>query len=125
MALKSNRLDMPVACDCLAGFKSTYLQKNANFVRCFFSFGQAAMFLNEEEYGWLAKLAKTPCCTKGGSCKYVFHTVAGMQIVKASNFLLEAWKDAGRKGDVNFNQIRSKKALHIINSSLFRAVIKS
>ncbi|MEQ2188217.1 hypothetical protein GOODEAATRI_012785, partial [Goodea atripinnis] len=71
------------------------------------SFGQAALFLSKEEYGWLERLIKTSCCTMASRCEFVFHTVNGNQIFKPVNLLQEAWVDAGLKGTVNFTQIRS------------------
>ncbi|MEQ2257733.1 hypothetical protein ILYODFUR_037805, partial [Ilyodon furcidens] len=71
------------------------------------SFGQAALFLSKEEYGWLERLIKTSCCTMASRCEFVFHSVNGNQIFKPVNLLQEAWVDAGLKGTVNFTQIRS------------------
>ncbi|KAK5605275.1 hypothetical protein CRENBAI_017077 [Crenichthys baileyi] len=81
------------------------------------SFGQAALFLSKEEYGWLERLIQTSCCTMASRCEFVFHTVNGNQIFKPVNLLQEVWVDAGLKGTVTFTQIRSSVSTQV-NKSL-------
>ncbi|XP_035033823.2 uncharacterized protein LOC118121794 [Hippoglossus stenolepis] len=71
------------------------------------SFGQAAFCLNKAEYGWLQHMSQGKCCVRGQDCLYIFHTSLGLQIAKPANFLNIAWVDAGMKGQIDFNKIRS------------------
>nr|XP_046238930.1 uncharacterized protein LOC124055955 [Scatophagus argus] len=71
------------------------------------TFGQAALALNDEEFRWLEHVTNGKCCEQGRDSNYVFHARNGQQIQKPGNFLQMAWTDAGMKGSVTFNMIRS------------------
>ncbi|CAK6958883.1 uncharacterized protein LOC125903812%2C partial [Scomber scombrus] len=71
------------------------------------AFGEAALNLNKEEYCWLAYLCEGKCCQQGEDIKHVFHTKSGKQIQKPMGLLNLAWVDAGMKGAISFNKIRS------------------
>ncbi|XP_035006407.2 uncharacterized protein LOC118103499 [Hippoglossus stenolepis] len=71
------------------------------------SFGQAAFCLDKTEYGWLRQISQGKCCVRGKDCPYDFHTSLGLQISKPANVVNMAWEDAGMKGKIDFNKIRS------------------
>ncbi|CAB1438058.1 unnamed protein product [Pleuronectes platessa] len=68
------------------------------------TFGQA---LNAKEFSWLRQLYDGNCCVKGKSSRNIFHTFLGSSITKPVNFLHLAWTDAGLRGPITFNMIRS------------------
>ena len=77
------------------------------------SFGQAAFCLNKDEYGWLHHISQGKCCLRGRDCPYVFHSSFGLQIGKPANILSTAWEDAGMKGLIDFNKIRSSVSTQV------------
>ncbi|CAL8311183.1 unnamed protein product [Gadus morhua 'NCC'] len=64
------------------------------------------MALFEEEYGWLRRLMDISNCLHKDS-PYLIHRHDGQQHSKLSRLLLGAWVDAGMKGSINFNMVRS------------------
>ncbi|CAL8239258.1 unnamed protein product, partial [Gadus morhua 'NCC'] len=70
------------------------------------SFGHAQMALFEEEYGWLRRLMDISNCLHKDS-PYLIHRLDGQQHSKLSRLLLGAWVDAGMKGSISFNMVRS------------------
>ncbi|KAK0145289.1 hypothetical protein N1851_015832 [Merluccius polli] len=70
------------------------------------SFGHAQVALFEEEYGWLRRLMDISNCLHNDS-PYLIHRHDGQQHSKLSRLLLGAWVDAGMKGSINFNMVRS------------------
>ncbi|XP_071319573.1 uncharacterized protein [Trachinotus anak] len=74
------------------------------------TFGQASLVLNCVEFSWLRWLHDGKCCIGRKDSANIFHTFQGCRISKPSNFLHLAWIDAGLKGPVSFNLIRSSVA---------------
>ncbi|KAM8749867.1 uncharacterized protein AB9X84_014519 [Acanthopagrus schlegelii] len=74
------------------------------------SFGQASLVLNCVEFSWLRWFHDGKCCPRGKDSANIFHTFQGCRLTKPSNFLHLAWTDAGLKGPVSFNLIRSSVA---------------
>ena len=64
------------------------------------------MALFEEEYGWLRRLMDISNCLHKDS-PYLIHRHDGQQHSKLNRLLLGAWVDAGMKGSINFNMVRS------------------
>ncbi|XP_008401640.1 uncharacterized protein LOC103461088 [Poecilia reticulata] len=65
--------------------------------------GPASFQLNQEEYGWLDRLTRTPCCSGTSSCRFLFHSVHGARLCRPGSVLQEAWLDAGLKGAASFS----------------------
>ncbi|KAE8288295.1 hypothetical protein D5F01_LYC12160 [Larimichthys crocea] len=74
------------------------------------TFGQASLVLNCVEFSWLRWFHDGKCCSRGTDSTNIFHTSQGCRLTKPSNFLYLAWTDAGLKGPVSFNLIRSSVA---------------
>ncbi|CAL8386194.1 unnamed protein product [Boreogadus saida] len=70
------------------------------------SFGHAQMALFEEEYGCLRRPMDISNCLHKDS-PYLIHRHDGQQHSKLSRLLLGTWVDAGMKGSINFNMVRS------------------
>lgn len=58
-------------------------------------------------------LAKGCCCNQSRPGEHVLHTVVGKRIDKPVNVLSLAWRDAGRKGGITFNRIRSSVSTQV------------
>ncbi|CAB1437543.1 unnamed protein product [Pleuronectes platessa] len=71
------------------------------------TFGQASLVLNAKEFSWLRQLYDGNCCVKGKSSRNIFHTFLGSSITNPLKFLHLAWTDAGLRGPITFNMIRS------------------
>lgn len=74
------------------------------------SFGQASLVLNCVEFSWLRWFHDGKCCPRGKDSANIFHTFRGCRLTKPAHFLHLAWTDAGLKGPVSFNLIRSSVA---------------
>ncbi|CAL8238915.1 unnamed protein product, partial [Lota lota] len=74
------------------------------------SFGLLALY--EEEYGWLKALTRIVNGLHGDS-PFLLVRRDGKPITKLNKLLMNAWRDAGMEGMINFNMVRSSVSTQV------------